>query len=65
MVVLSRIFQALLSYLKDGYFKYVFLLEQIIFPPVLHIRFPTDLGFTTSVKITELSYFRPDIIFPL
>lgn len=64
MVVLSRIFQALLSYLKDGYFKYIFSLEEIIFPPVLHVRFPTDFGFT-SVKITELSYFRLDIVFPL
>lgn len=65
-VMLSRIFQALLrSYLRDGYFKYVFLLEQIIFPPVLHVRFPTDFGFATSIKITELSYFRPEIIFPL
>lgn len=53
--MLFRTCPALLRSLKDSYFKHIFLLDQTIFPPVLHARFPTDFGFYASGKTTEFS----------
>lgn len=51
--------------MKGSYFKYVFLLDEIIFPPVLHARFPTDFWLHYFCKDNRIEYFRLEIILPL